>query len=89
MEKKYYTAVNEPAQRCIKRMYVPRGKTGKILKHMQAGRPISSMGAFKLYNETRLSAVIFNLKKYGYNIGDKWEESPMGEKYKLYYLEEE
>lgn len=88
MEKKYYTAVNEAAEKCMKRAFMPKGKTGQILKHMQTGRKITSMSAFQLYNETRLSSVIFNLKKYGYNVRDKWEESPKGERYKVYFLED-
>ncbi len=43
-------------------------KTQKVLQHLQSGKPITSMDAIDLYGATRLSAIIFNLRKRGYNI---------------------
>lgn len=40
-------------------------KSNDILKHLQAAGSITSMEAFNLYKVTRLSAIIFNLKKKG------------------------
>lgn len=44
------------------------GNTGRILRYLQENESISSIEAFKLFGATRLSAIIFNLRKYGYNI---------------------
>jgi hypothetical protein len=43
-------------------------KTQKVKEHLQSGRGITSIEAFELYGATRLSAIIFNLRKYGMNI---------------------
>lgn len=49
-------------------MKSPRGNTGRVLKYLQENDSISSMEAFELFGATRLSAIIFKLRKYGYNI---------------------
>lgn len=43
-------------------------KTEKVLQTLLDGNSITSMEAFQKYNLTRLSAVIFVLKKRGYQI---------------------
>lgn len=43
-------------------------KTDRILNHLQNHKTITSMVAFKKYNATRLSSIIFNLRQRGYNI---------------------
>lgn len=43
-------------------------KSNDILKHLQAAGSITSMEAFNLYKVTRLSAIIFNIKKKGHVI---------------------
>ena len=43
-------------------------KTQKVKEHLQSGKGITSMEAFEMYGATRLSAIIFNLRKYGMNI---------------------
>lgn len=40
----------------------------KVLNHLQNHRCITSMEAFAKYGATRLSAIIFDLKKEGYLI---------------------
>lgn len=40
----------------------------KVLNHLQNHRCITSMEAFSKYGATRLSAIIFDLKKEGYLI---------------------
>jgi hypothetical protein len=40
-----------------------RGKTAKVLAHLQAKGSISIWEAIDLYGATRLSAIIFNLRK--------------------------
>ena len=44
-----------------------KNKTQEILKYMQEGNTISSFEAFEMFGATRLSAVIFELRKK-YNI---------------------
>lgn len=41
------------------------GKTGKIYEYLKNDKGITSMQAFELFGATRLSAVIFNLRKFG------------------------
>jgi hypothetical protein len=43
-------------------------KTTAVLQWLQSHASISSMEAIKQFGATRLSAIIFNLRKRGYNI---------------------
>jgi len=43
-------------------------KTEAVLRWLQSNASISSMEAIKEFGATRLSAIIFNLRKKGYNI---------------------
>lgn len=43
-------------------------KTKAVLQWLQTGAGISSMEAIQGFGATRLSAIIFNLRKRGYNI---------------------
>jgi hypothetical protein len=45
-----------------------RSKTEAVLDWLKTGAGITSMEAFKELGVTRLSAVIFNLRKKGYDI---------------------
>lgn len=38
-------------------------QTNKILQHLKEKKHITSMEAFELYGATRLSAIIYNLKR--------------------------
>lgn len=42
-----------------------------ILEHLLSGSPITSQQAIDLYGATRLSGIIYSLKKKGYNILSK------------------
>lgn len=44
------------------------GNTSRVLKYLESHKGITSMEAFEKFRDTRLSAIIFNLRKYGYNI---------------------
>lgn len=46
-----------------------------ILKHLRRHKYISSFQAFDLYGITRLSAVIFDLREDGYQIGNVWRNT--------------
>lgn len=43
-------------------------ETKAVLNHLKNGKHITSMQAFKTYGVTRLSGIIYYLKKQGYNI---------------------
>lgn len=43
-------------------------KTAKVLKHLKDHGSITSWESITKYRATRLSAIIFNLKSYGYDI---------------------
>lgn len=43
-------------------------KTTEVLRHLQEHGSITSMEAIQLFGATRLSAIIFNLRRRGHNI---------------------
>lgn len=43
----------------------------EVLNHLQVHRTITSMEAINLYGATRLSAIIYNLRRQGYSINTK------------------
>lgn len=43
-------------------------KTSQIIEHLKEHKSITSWDAIQLYKATRLSAIIFNLRKKGMNI---------------------
>lgn len=43
-------------------------KTKKVLEHLEKNGTITSIEAIENYGATRLSAIIFNLRKAGYDI---------------------
>lgn len=49
-------------------------KSEKVLHHLLKKRNITSWDAIGLYKATRLSAIIYNLRKRGYNIISQREE---------------
>ena len=49
-------------------------KTTQIINHLKRRKSLTSWDAIKLYGATRLSAVIFNLRKRGYIIKSVYVE---------------
>lgn len=46
-----------------------KSQRSEVLKYLQSHKNgLTSMEAFKLFGATRLSAIIFDLRKIGYNI---------------------
>lgn len=43
-------------------------KTSQVLNHLKRYGSITSLEAIEMYGATRLSAIIFELRKHGYNI---------------------
>lgn len=66
------------------------GKTAVVLKHLECYGNITSMEAFEQYNATRLSGIIYTLRKRGYNIITKetLASNDSGYTYATYYLNE-
>jgi len=60
-------------------------KTRKVLEHLKNKKQITSWEAIQLFRATRLSAIIFNLRKQ-HVITDEWQTSEDGKsRYKVYY----
>jgi hypothetical protein len=52
------------------------GNTGRVLNYLRTYKKgISSIQAFEMFGATRISAIIYNLRRYGYNIESVWKES--------------
>lgn len=47
----------------------------RVLAHLWDYGEITSWEAIKLFGATRLSAIIFNLRKRGFNIENEWEHT--------------
>lgn len=47
---------------------VARNKTSEVLKYLKSNGSITSMEAINMFGATRLSAIIFQLRKRGYDI---------------------
>ena len=54
-------------------------KTEKVLQHLEKYGHITSLEAIEKYGATRLSAIIFNLRKKGYEIST--EDLPFIDRY--------
>jgi len=63
-------------------------KTAKVLRHLQDNGNITSWEAIQLYRATRLSAIIFNLRKK-YNISTLMVENKDEVRYAKYIYEGE
>ena len=64
-------------------------KTKAVLEYLESGKPITSWEAIQMFRATRLSGIIYNLKKYGYNIQSIDERSEDGTIYSKYFLVKE
>ena len=67
-------------------------KTQKVLNHLKNNGSITSIEAFSLYNATRLSAIIFSLRKrYKIDMETKYTFDEDGRKvmYGVYHLREQ
>lgn len=61
----------------------------QVLEYMRKHGSMTSMDAFRTYQITRLAAVVFNMKKDGYDIETVYERSQYGTRYGRYVLHEE
>ena len=60
----------------------------KIIEYMKKNRGITSLEATMKFHITRLSGRIYELKRMGYQIGEKWEKTETA-RFKRYFLTEE
>jgi hypothetical protein len=58
----------------------------QILEYLEKGNEITTFEAFTLFQITRLSAKIFDLRESGHEILDEWETSENGKRFKRYYI---
>jgi hypothetical protein len=63
-----------------------RGKTKKVLEYLKTNKNITQLEAWELFKASRLSSIIFNLKKYGYKIISKPENYTDEDGKKSYYV---
>jgi hypothetical protein len=63
-----------------------RGKTKKVLEYLKTNKNITQLEAWELFKASRLSSIIFNLKKYGYKIISKPESYTDEDGKKSYYV---
>lgn len=65
----------------------------RILNHLKRYGSITSWESFEIYGATRLSAIIYNLKKDGYEFNEEWikRKNRFGEQveFKKYILKED
>lgn len=59
-------------------------KTQKVADHLFKNRKITSIEAFQKWNATRLSAIIFNLRKKGYKIDNEEMKTKDGTRFARY-----
>lgn len=58
----------------------------KVLEYLKAGNSITNWDAFRLFNATRLSDIIFNLRRKGYSVITMMEKTEEGTLYARYVL---
>lgn len=47
---------------------VKKDKTSEVLKHLKVNGSITAREAYELYGSQKVSSIIFNLRRRGYNI---------------------
>lgn len=63
-------------------------KQGKVIKYFFEHKRITSWECITIFHFTRLSALIYKLKKAGVIITDEWSKGKQSDNYKIYYLGE-
>ena len=61
-------------------------KTLEVYEYMRRYGKITTWDAFVKFKATRLSGIIWNLRREGYNIVSEWKENKDGTRYKVYQL---
>ena len=61
-------------------------KSNEVLKHLKRYGQIDSWTAIQKFRATRLSAIIYNLRRKGYDIESKWKDTSNGARFVKYIL---
>lgn len=61
-------------------------QTARVLEYLSDGGELSGLDALDLFGSYRLSSIIHNLRKAGYNIKTRTMESEHGARYAVYYM---
>lgn len=61
----------------------------RVLERLRKRGPLTTMEAVSEMGILSLPKRIEELRKAGYSISTKWEQTPAGERYGIYVLEEE
>lgn len=64
----------------------PETKKGRILNHLQDGRPLTQLTALRLYGAMRLASTINRLRDEGFLIRTNMQHSLHGESYAEYSM---
>lgn len=70
-----------------KRQPDPKSQAGLILAHLQAGEPITTLVALRLYGCFRLGARIHQLRRLGWPIRGEMVHTPSGKHIARYFLD--
>ena len=66
-----------------------QSQTRQILDYFSEGGKLSGLDALSMFGAYRLSSIIFNLRKAGYNIKKHMRESESGATYAVYYMSDD
>ena len=61
-------------------------KSNEVLNHLKSYGQIDSWTAIQKFRATRLSAIIYNLRRIGYDIESKWKGTSDGSRFVKYIL---
>ena len=61
-------------------------KSHEVLKHLKRYGQIDSWTAIQKFRATRLSAIIYNLRRKGYDIKSEWKGTSDGARFVKYIL---
>ena len=61
-------------------------KSNEVLKHLKRYGQIDTWTAINKFRATRLSSIIYNLRKKGYDIESKWKGTSDGARFVKYIL---
>ena len=61
-------------------------KSHEVLKHLKRYGQIDTWTAIEKFRATRLSSIIYNLRRKGYDIESKWKDTSNGARFVKYIL---
>ena len=64
-------------------------KSKSVLTHLKRYGQIDTWTAIDKFRATRLSSIIYNLRRKGYDVESKWKETSDGNRFVKYILNKE